>query len=544
LRRGPLYDLAIINATVHDGTGAKPFTGGVGIVGKHIAVVWRTHLRTPPQATILLDAAGADLTPGFIDTHSNAEMSILATHGPIRADNLVSQGITTVVGGNCGRSPVDIASFASDFQKRGANINIAVLVGYNAVRRKVMGQSSAKAMPDQTQAICALIESAMRDGALGMSTGYAYAPGRFASREELLAALQVVAKYGGIHATHLRDEGTAEVSAMQEAMDVSKSAGVPLLLSHLKVTGLKNCGLFDQMLSLMELAGEGSRPIQVFCDFYPYDASSTGMDIYLPDWFLALSHSERSIVLRTQDQRARLRHDLMDRVLAEGFTDLSFAAPSEYSPRHDWQGKTLAEIDRSMHGTTSLESQADLYLTMVAHGGAQMVFHNMCKDVVDRIPSDLAAMVGTDSAIRSDSEEGRPHPRGWGTFPRYLAVYVRERKALSLDEAVRRITWMPAQVFKIARRGKIAAGYYADLVVFDSSQIRDNATYDNPFQRPKGINYVVVNGRLVVEAAVTTRSDSRSLDSRLTPAMPGKYVRRNDTLPRPTLDSVGHVPSQ
>lgn len=523
-KKAAYYDVAIINAVVHDGTkGGESFLGGLGINGDKIAKVWRGRSWLNPRAGMIINAKGADLSPGFIDTHSHADLGISnGGSGKIQADNFIGQGITTVIVGNCGRSHADIPSFAKSFDKRKSNINIATLIGLNAVRKKVMQESSAAASASEITKMSEIVKAGMKAGALGVSTGLAYPPGIFASRAEIIAQLKVAGEFGGIHTTHMRSEGGEITKAVDEVIDLSRSANIPLLISHYKVTGLKNCGQFDILQD--KIAQARSMGMKIYVDHYPYDASSTNLNIFLPDWYLALDRKTKSKFLTTSAGREKLKRSIMEIVNREGFNDFKFATVSYYAPHREWQGKALSDISGLVKKTaTSIDSQLDFFLEMESHGGAQMVYHNICPDVMDRIPQEEENMIGTDSAIRNESAEYIPHPRGWGTFPRFIQRYVRDKKLFSLDEAIYRMSGLPAKVFKLTYRGKIAEKYFADLVIFDSEALRDGATYDDPYQPPIGIQYVIVNGKIVVNNEKPNNGKRHAL---LLETYPGVFIQR------------------
>lgn len=519
------YDVAIINAVVHEGTkDGNSFSGGVGIKGDKIAKVWRGRSWLKPRAGLIIDAKGADLSPGFIDTHSHADLSI-SNSGPgkVRADNFIGQGVTTVIVGNCGRSHSDIPSLAKSFDKRKSNINIATLIGLNAVRKKVMQESSAAASVSEIARMSEIVKAGMKAGALGVSTGLAYPPGIFASRAEMSAQLKIAKEFGGIHTTHMRSEGGEITKAVDEVIDISKSADIPLLISHYKVTGLKNCGQFDATEKLIAQArGKG---MKIYLDYYPYDASSTNLNIFLPDWYLALDRKSKAKFLTAPAGRAKLADGVKEILHREGFNDFKFASVSYYAPHRDWQGKALDEIARLQRKSTTsaLDTQVDIFLEMEQHGGAQMVYHNICPDIMDRIPQEEENMVGTDSAIRNDNSESLPHPRGWGAFPRFIRYFVNEKKLLSLDEAIYRMSGLPAKVFKFSKRGTIEEKFFADIVIFDSKALKDGATYDDPFQPPVGIKYVLVNGKIVVNNGKGNNGKRNALPLE---TYPGVFIKR------------------
>lgn len=521
------FDMAIINAIIHDGSkNGKGFKGGIGIRGSKIEKVWSGKSWIIPRAKIIIDAKGADLSPGFIDTHSHADLSISNSgKGKVRADNFVGQGITTLVVGNCGRSHADIPTFTRSFDSRKSNINIATLIGLNTVRKKVMNDSNAPANSSEIARMREIIRDGMKAGALGVSTGLEYPPGIFASKDEMIAQMKVAKEFGGIHTTHMRSEGGEIAKAVEEVIELSNIVDIPLLISHYKVTGLNNCNQFEITEKLISQAR--AMGMKIYIDYYPYDASSTNLNIFLPKWYLALDQKGKSKIMTTATSREKLKNNIIEIMKSEGFNDFKFAAVSYYLPHHEWQGRTLEEIDRLHRKSTvsTLDTQLDIFLEMESHGGAQMVYHNICPDVMERIPKEEENMVGTDSAIRYENTDALPHPRGWGTFPRFIKHFVQERKLFSLDVAIYRMSGLPANVFKLENRGQIKKGFYADLVVFDSTNIKDIATYSNPFAPPIGIKYVIVNGKIIVDnltkSSLPNNSNVNILDS-----YPGVFVKR------------------
>lgn len=525
------YDIAVINALVHEGTkNSKGFTGGVGIRRDKIVAIWKGRTWfIKPRADLLIDAKGADLSPGFIDTHSHADLGISnGGSGKIRADNFVGQGITTMIVGNCGRSHADIPAFVHSFGKRKSNVNIATLIGLNAVRKRVMNESSAPASMSEIAKMSEIVRGGMKAGALGVSTGFAYPPGIFASSAEIMTQLKIAREFGGIHTSHIRSEGGEISKAVDEVIDYSNTVGIPLLISHYKITGLKNCGQFDTLERT--IAQARSKGMKIYFSYYPYDASSTNLNIFLPDWYLALDRKSKSKFLTSPAGREKLQVGVKEILQREGFNDFKFAAVAYYSPHRNWQGKALDEIDRLQRksNTSTLDSQMDIFLEMENHGGAQMVYHNICPDIMERIPEEEQNMVGTDSAIRYDNSESLPHPRGWGAFPRFINHFVQEKKLLSLDEAIYRMSGLPALAFKLENRGQIRQGYYADLVIFDSKTIKDEATYDDPFAPPTGIKYVIVNGKIVVRSNNRNTKDNRGEKITFTDLYPGVFVPRGE----------------
>lgn len=515
------YEVVIDNATIIDGTGAPGFSGGVGIDKGRIAAVWHGRGWTVRARTRRINAHGLTLAPGFIDTHSHADMYIGDGGGPVRADNFVAQGVTTLIVGNCGRSQEDIGALRRVVERRGSNVNIATLAGMNTIRRSVLGDSPAAPNREQLQRMTAAARRAMAAGALGISSGFEYVPGRFATPGEVVALLRVASHHGGVHTSHVRNEGHSVLSSVGDAIRMSSVARVPLLLSHLKITGRANCGKFAELERLIRGAKH-----TVYLDQYPYAASSTDLDIYLPDWFLGEPPARRLAILR--NDRQQLKTAIAGHLRRDGFNDLSFARVASFMPQPEWNGRTIRDIALRRGGDATLNSQLETMLHLVERGGAQMIYHNLCPGVVERIQRELHPMIGTDSAIRSEGGRGLPHPRGWGAFPKFLGYAVRERHVATLPDAVRQMTDVPARFFGIRNRGRIAPGYVADLVVFDPRSIGGPASYLRPLLRPTGIPYVLVAGEFVVDQ----RSAITSSRTDVTDAAPGYFIARNSALRR------------
>jgi N-acyl-D-amino-acid deacylase len=522
--RRPKHDLLIRNAFVHDGSGAPPYLASIGVDDDVITAIYEHNARYAlvwPLGRQIIDAEGLDVAPGFIDTHTHADLNILASSAAVRANNFIGQGVTTIITGNCGRSPLSVVHFARTIAYRGINVNVATLVGLNSVRSEVMKESTAAATSEQTARMCKLVAEGMRAGAVGVSTGAAYVPGRFASEDETVAQLKIASRYGGIFATHLRDEGNAIEQSVDEALRQSSKANIPLLISHFKIAGPANCGKYPKVARRLEDArAKGAR---VFTDQYPYGASSSSLDLYLPDWFVGTRGAARRALLNTPAGQSRLTSYLRGRISTEGFRDWSFAYVASHEKDTSLAGLNLAQIAHRRGMPTTMDGETDVMLEILRHGGAQMVYHNICSDPTMQIASQPMSMFGSDSAIRYAGGDYLPHPRGWGTFPRVLAHFVRRQHLISLDEAIRRMTSLPASVFKLDRRGRIRRGYYADLVIFDAITIADRATYRSPLRAPLGITHVIVNGKLAVAPSQSPAKRVRGVPDVL-PVFAGRFL--------------------
>ena len=603
---GP-YELAVRNGMVLDGLGHAPVRADVGINGGRIACVGRIE---PAEAQSVIDAAGLTVAPGFIDVHTHVEKNLPTGAQPFAAANFLRQGVTTIITGNCGRSAVPLGAMFAQLEKNGTQVNVAALVGHNSVRLRVMGESRRAPTPGELDEMQRLVARAMDDGALGLSTGLVYEPGKYSRRDELVALARAAASRGGLYVTHLRDEGAEGVAAIREAIEIGEAAAAPVHISHFKAQGPRQWGTAGMRLGLIDEARR--RNLKITIDQYPYVASSTSLELLLPDDARAQTAAQLRQSLKHPQERARLRAEMLAMLRANGWQDFSFArvayCPSNLSlnglnaaqltsrvitshrpmvtnrpPPPTAQPDALAEenfgakqaepspvkeptagvkespdasakespaarptpspqepsgagvkeppdpVTQKVAATkapaqnvtasaarpeSEVERQAETILELLANGGAQMIYFDMAEPDVLAIMKHPDTMFGSDSGVRLDDAPAVPHPRGSGTFPRVLSHYVRDLGLVSLPEAVRRMTSLPAQTFGLSGRGQIREEYWADLVIFDPLSISDRATYEDPLLSPTGISYVIVNGGVVIR------------EGQLTKVLTGKALRR------------------
>jgi N-acyl-D-amino-acid deacylase len=484
------YDLLVRNARVVDGTGNAWFRADVAVRDGRIARIGRlvdaTAFRT-------IDAAGRIVAPGFIDVHTHIEGAVEKVP---RGDNYLLDGVTTVVTGNCGGSRLNLATWFSELEKLGLGLNIASLIGHNTVRREVLGTANRQATPEEVERMRALVDRAMQEGAVGFSTGLIYIPGTYSNTEEVVALAKSAAKHGGVYASHMRDEGEKVLAAIEEAVTVGREAGMPVQLSHFKIDNKRLWGSSDKSIALVEKFRRDG--VDVVVDQYPYDRSSTNLGITLPSW--ALADGEEKIKERLNDKatRARISKEMIARAKALGRDDFSYATVAGFEPDRSLEGKNISEINAALGRPKSIESEAETVLELIERGGAQMVYHSMGNDDVERIMRYPNTAVASDGGVR-EFGLGKPHPRSYGTNARVLAEFVRTRGVLTLEDAIRRMTSLPARTFRLSDRGLVREGFAADLVIFDPARVQDKATFSDPHQYSEGFDFVVVNGVVAVE---------------------------------------------
>lgn len=515
-------DIIIKNGKVVTGTGDPWIEADICVKN---GIIERIGYLGSFQADIIIDARGKFVAPGFIDMHNHSDMTILAYPN---AESYIMQGVTTVVVGNCGLSmaplnpdKVDmlkkyLAPFlAKDFdygwnwrslrdfyekvEKQGTTINLVPLVGHGTVRLAVKGFDPSEPSKEEIEEMKSLVAQAMEDGAFGMSTGLIYPPGSYATTEEIIELVRVVAKYGGIYTTHMRNESKQLMEAVEEAIRIGKEAGVPVEISHHKASGKPNWGKVYATLREMEKARREG--IEVNCDVYPYTAGSTTITSLLPTW--ALEGGVEKMLERLKDKaiRERIRTEIEeDKIKGENFLKAAGwnGILISQCQIEKYEGKTLEEILKEK-GWFDDPYEGLFNWLLEIKGNAAMVIFLMDEEDVKAVISHPLSMICSDSWAIAPTVGGKPHPRAYGTFPRILGKYVREERALSLEEAIRKMSSLPATKLRLQDRGLIKKGFWADLVIFDLNKIRDKATYQNPHQYPEGIDYVIVNGQIVVE---------------------------------------------
>lgn len=483
-------DILIRNGKIIDGTGNNWYYGSVAIKDGKIAGIGRNISFT---AQLTIDATGLIVAPGFIDVHTHLEGDEVKDP---EAKNFIYDGVTTCVTGNCGSSHVDIGRYLHWVDSLKTSINIASLVGHNDIRKAVMGRAMRDPSPEELQKMIALTDKAMRDGAAGLSTGLIYIPGTYSKTPEVVALARVAAQYNGLYASHMRDEGDSVTQAIEEALTIGREAKIPVEISHFKLSGQQNWGRSKITIGMIEAARKEG--IDVTIDQYPYTASSTSISTLIPDEVLADGQDSINARLENPVIRKQVISHILARLKKRGLKHLSYAVVANFPPDTSYNGKSIEEINRMMRRKHKAKEEALTVIDIMKKGGASAVFHGMGEEDVVRIMKYPFNMFASDATIRQ-LNAGVPHPRGYGTNARVLANYVRAEKVISLEEAIRRMTSLPALKFQLTGRGLLREGYYADIVIFDEQKVQDLSTFNKPHAYSTGFSYVIVNGKLTVE---------------------------------------------
>ena len=483
------YDLVLQNGRLIDGTGKPARAGDLAIrEGRIVAVgnVEGTAKRT-------IDVGGRIITPGFVDVHTHAEN--VEKHPAAKA--FLRMGVTTLVLGNCGSSRIDLGEYFSELDQKGFSPNVTSLIGHGTVRRQVMGGSFMRPPnTDELAAMRRLVRDAMRDGAVGMSTGLIYLPGTFSKTEELIALSKEVAKSNGIYVSHMRSEGKEIFKAVDEVCRIAREAGLPAHISHLKLAGKPMWGKNKKLIARLDRARTGG--VRLTHDQYAYTASSTGIQQMIPSEARRAGRKKFAELLSDPDKKKKLVDEMKGSLEKKERDSYAYAVIAYHAHDKSLNGLNIVEAAKKRYGKSNLDDQIELILDIEKNGGASGVFHGMNEDDVRAFIRSPFTMFASDSSVRV-YKSGVPHPRGYGNAARFLARYVREQKVITLEEAVRRLTALPARTFKLKDRGELKPGYWADVVVFDPAKIKDQATFKNPHQYAVGFRLVLVNGAIVVE---------------------------------------------
>jgi len=486
-------DCIIRNGKLIDGTGNQWQYKDVAIKGNQIIAIG--NLKNW-KATREIDAKGLIVAPGFIDVHGHLEGGEF--RNPL-ASNFLYDGVTTVVTGNCGGSAENLNTYFNTLDSIGMSINIASLIGHNTIRKQVMGSANRHATEAEMQAMEKIAAEAMQDGAVGMSSGLIYIPGTYAPTEEIVRLAKVIASKGGVYASHIRNEENQVVDAVNEAIQIGRAASIPVEISHFKISGQNNWGRSKETIPLVINARKEG--IDVTIDQYPYTASSTQLSVLLPDWVLADGQDSIFARLKNPTIRKKVANEIIGILKERGIKHFTYAVVANYRADSSYNGKDIEAINLLRGNKNIALDEAETIIQMMEQGGAQMIYHGMTESDVKAIMQYPFNMFASDAGIAMKGY-GKPHPRAYGTNSRVLGRYVRTMGVLSLEEAIRRMTSLPASKFNIEKRGILQEGYYADIVVFDADEVSDMATFEDSHQYAKGFKYIWVNGELSMDQAV------------------------------------------
>jgi N-acyl-D-amino-acid deacylase len=484
-----VYDLVIRNGRIIDGAGNPAFFADLGIRDGKVAAIGRIS----GQGEREIDATGMVVAPGFIDVHTHAENIDRHPH----AENFLRMGVTTLILGNCGTSRVDLGAYFARLEEMGISPNVASLIGHGSVRSQVVSGSVDRApTEEELEQMKELVDQAMRDGAVGFSTGLIYLPGTFARTEELIALAKAASAHDGIYVSHMRNEGRAIFSALEELIQIAREANIRAQVSHIKLSGNIAWGQADKVLERIEAArAEG---LDITQDQYMYTASSTGISQLVPRDAREGGRDEFRQRIADPDRKREIALQMIQSLQSTGRNDYSYAAIASYRTDPSLNGLRIPEAARRKFGSDDLEAQIALIMEIESNGGASGVFHGMDEDDLQIFLRHPNTMFASDSSVRPFGE-GVPHPRGYGNSARVLARYVRDLNVLPLEDAIRKMTSLPAASFRLKGRGQLVEGHWADVVVFDPAAVQDHATYDDPHQYATGFRYVLVNGEVTVD---------------------------------------------
>lgn len=486
------YDLLIKNGEVYDGSLSKPQIVDLAIQKDEIVKI-KSNIKA--KAKHIINAENLAVAPGFIDVHAHLEPLPLMPD----AESHIRQGVTTALGGPDGSSPLRLGAYLDSLQKTGISLNIAHLIGHNTVRTHVMGLVDRPPTPAELKQMQELVATAMQEGAFGISTGLKYLPGAYAELEEIVALAKVAAQRNGIYTSHLREEGRGLLEAVEEAIDIAEQAEIRVVLTHHKAMGRPMWGASEKTLAMVDEARAKGLDIRI--DQYPYAASQTGISVLIPAWSMEGGRYD-AFAKRCEDPilRDSIKRGIMDILLNDRVgQDISRVQFADFNWKPELEGKTLKDwaIQEGLEPT--LENGADLVIQAQLHLGARCIYHVMEEADVRRIMQHPQTMIASDGKL-SALGKGHPHPRAYSTFPRVLGHYAREEKVLSMEQAIYKMTALPASCLDLKDRGLIKEGYKADITIFNPATVKDKGDFIKPHQYPEGIEYVIVNGKMKVEA--------------------------------------------
>ena len=498
------FDILILGGRVMDGTGNPWIREDIGIREGQIVAIGALE---DASAERVIEANNLYVVPGFIDSHSHAAEG-LSRDGLQQGQPMLAQGVTTVMINPDGGGVVDLVSQRAELEKNGLGVNVVQLIGHGSVRREVLGMEDRVPTPRELTRMSELVREGMLSGAFGLSSGLFYAPGSYAETEELIVLAKVVSEFGGVHTSHIRDESNYSigvVKAVQEIIEISETAELPGIVTHMKALGPDSWG--KSVASTIEIDEARARGVEIFTDQYPYEASSTSVTgALIPRWAQVGGDAEMKKRIENTVTRTRLLTDVRENIRRRGGP--ASLQVSRFAPDQDLEGRNLETI--AQRWDLSPEEAA---LALAGRSRTSLVSFNMSEADVAHIMRRPYTMTSSDGGLVAIGE-GKPHPRNYGAFARKLSRYVFEKGIIEFEFAVRSMTSLPARVFRVPNRGVLREGAWADIAIFDPTLIKDTATYTEPHQLAKGMSYVLVNGVVVVD------------DGEFTSALPGKVLRR------------------
>jgi len=525
------FDLVIKDGYIFDGLGNEAFKADIGISGNFIQEIGKI---SSSSGKSVVDAKNLAVCPGFIDAHDHTDMQLLVNP---KAESSIRQGITTLVSGNCGGSPFpiaekiyeemkedlkafyqidltwkDIKGFFAKLEEKGMALNYSSLVGQGTIRGAAVGFNDRPPKEEELEKMKKMVAESIKNGAVGLSTGLEYAPGSYAKNDEIEELCRVAAHYGGVYATHMRNEGDYLLESLDEAIEVARKTGISLQISHFKIAYPRNWHKIDAALAKVEKAKEEG--ISIFCDRYSYIAGSTGLSYYFPLWARQGTTDEFLARLKDPALDSKLRAHAAEQEKKLGSWDKVVISSVVSEKNRQFEGKSVLQGAKEK-GKSPYEFMRDILIEERNRVG--MVTFMMKEENLKKILAHPLVGVGCDgSAIAPYGilGRGKPHPRHYGTFPRVLGKYIREEKIVPMPEMIKKMTSLPARKFGFTKRGSLEKGYFADLVIFDEDRVIDKATWTDPHQYPVGIEYVLVNGKIVIKSGEHTGS------------LPGKVLRK------------------
>jgi N-acyl-D-aspartate/D-glutamate deacylase len=493
-------DVVLQNATLYDGNDQPPKTGDLAIKGDRIVAIGKFKTKGNPR---VLDCEGLVISPGFIDLHTHSDFPLMEPKTNANY-NYQTQGVTTAVTGNCGFGPADVAGYFAKLEKIGVGTNVIHQVPHNAVREKVMGNANREPTEMELKRMEEIVDKGMKDGAWGLATGLIYTPGTYAKTDELVALARIAAQHKGFYASHIRDEGTGILTAIDEILTIARRAGLRVHISHIKVSGRRAWGKAPDVIALIRRARKDG--LEVTADQYPYPASSTSLTATLiPTKFREGTDADMIKRLDDAEIGPKMKKGIQERI--DDHVGGKSVRIARYKPNTKWQGKDLLAI-AEMEDRTVL----DVVVEIARKGGAQVVNFGMNEEDVRLFMKEPYVATASDGSSMLPGNTV-PHPRSYGTFSKKIGRFAIEDKVISLVQAIRSASGLPADILKLPERGYLKVGYYADIVVFDPKSFRDKATYDQPHQYSTGVKYNFVNGRLAID------------DGKATNVLAGKVLR-------------------